>query len=66
MRVSWKAAVLDAVDRGGEVLVGPVLIRGAGECFGADLFGDGGEVVPWVVIFPGPYLDVSDFSFQGR
>jgi hypothetical protein len=65
MRVSWRAAVLEEVDAGGGVLVGPVLVRGAGGCFG--VFGEvGSEGVLWVVIFPGPSLNLSDSLFHGR
>lgn len=65
MRVSWRAEVLETADAGGGVLIGPVLVRGAGGWFG--VFGEvGSEGVLWVVIFPGPYLDVSDSLFQGR
>jgi hypothetical protein len=65
MRVSEEAVRLGEVDPGGGVLVGPVLVRGAGGAFG--IFGEvGSEVTAWVVIFPGPCLDVSDFSFQER
>jgi hypothetical protein len=65
MRVSEEAVELGEVDPGGRVLVGPVLVRCAGGCFG--IFGEvGSEVVAWVVIIPEPYSDVSDSLFYGR